>query len=253
MPDTKVDAYLNAVVETFTVGKHHIRDALQAIAGQQRKFAPGVSAQALQLLAVRRYLRAGGAKIVANWPWTVAEQQTTYSAVIANLLQAAEETKKNFERANPGLTLKFTRARDLDRQAYLWVTNTSVKTAAADLLKTVATELSQAIYLPNPGPEAAVRFKPFLERARVHPEPTNAAPGLSDHGQMKAVDFYVEQNGRRLADIRSSTIGIEWRATGFDKQLKTATERTGLVGPLKNPYEPWHYSIPLGTRATPSE
>jgi hypothetical protein len=246
---------MNAVVDTFTVGKHHVADALTAIAAQRKILAArAADAQPYQLLALRRYLRTGGAKLIANWPWTVAEQKTTYSKVIEDLLDAARITKAAFEKANPGYTLGFTRARDLDRQAYLWIDNDSVKLASSGLWNDARTELTKASYIPNPGTEAAERFATFLSKAVVRPEPTNAAPGLSDHGQMKAVDFYVDKNGKRVADIKKNSIGSQWHATGFDKQLKLATQGTVLVGPLRAPYEPWHYSIPFGAASNvPSE
>ncbi|HET6331888.1 MAG TPA: hypothetical protein VFG30_01680 [Polyangiales bacterium] len=255
MPDPKVDSYMNAVVDTFTIGKHHVHDALAAIAAQRKILAMrAADAQPYQLLALRRYLRTGGAKLIVNWPWTVAEQKTTYSKVIESLLDAARITKAAFEKANPGFTLGYTRARDLDRQAYLWIDNDSVRVASAGLWSDVRTELAKAQYIPNPGSEGAERFATFLAKSIVQPEPTNAAPGLSDHGQMKAVDFYVDKAGKRVADIKKQLIGSQWHATGFDKQVKLATQGTGLVGPLREPYEPWHYSIPYGVEPkAPSE
>src|SRR4051812_42745887 len=106
MPDPKIDRYMDVVADTFTIGKHHVRDALAAIAAQRKiLLARAVDAQPYQLLALRRYLRVGGAKLIVNWPWTVAEQRTTYSKVIESLLDAARVAKTAFENANPGFTL----------------------------------------------------------------------------------------------------------------------------------------------------
>jgi hypothetical protein len=51
--------------------------------------------------------------------------------------------------------------------------------------------------------------------------------------------------------FKKQAIGSQWHATGFDKQVKLATQGTGLVGPLRDPYEPWHYGIPYGAEPEP--
>jgi hypothetical protein len=243
MPDQKVTAYMDAVVDIFQPGKFHARDALNCI---EKHLPAGIDGQPYTLLALRRYLRKGGALLIANWPWTTAEQSTTYRGVIKELREAAKRVKENFEKANPGLTLRYTEARDLDRQAQLWVDNLSVKAAGERLLEQVRRELAGSNYIPNPGPEAAERFRRYLKTKEVNPEPTNAAPGLSDHGKMQAIDFYVNQGKKTIAGIRSKTIDAEWHHTGLAKKLKAATAGTRLDGPLMTPYEPWHYSVLAG-------
>jgi len=78
----------------------------------------------------------------------------------------------------------------------------------------------------------------------VKPEPTSAAPGTSDHGQMRAVDFVVMKNGKTIADVVSSTIIPNWRVPGWEKALIDAASTTKLKGPLPTPYEPWHWWLP---------
>ncbi|HKP63375.1 MAG TPA: hypothetical protein VJV78_41855 [Polyangiales bacterium] len=243
MPDEKVDAYMDAVIEVFHPGKFHVRDALAAI---DKKLPAGIDGQLYRLLALRRYLQKGGAMLVANWPWTTAEQKTTYRGVIADLRKAAKLVKSNFEDANPGLTLRYTEARDLERQAQLWVDNETVKTAGAALLAMTRRELAGSSYIPNPGAEAAERFRTYLKGTYLTTDPTNAAPGLSDHGKMQAIDFYVLQGKKTIASIRTKTIQREWLNTGLAVKLKDATKGTPLIGPLRKPYEPWHYSILAG-------
>lgn len=243
MPDQKVYAYMDAVIDIFHPGKFHARDALACI---DKHMPVGTDGQLYKLLALRRYLRVGGGVLVANWPWTTDEQNTTFRGVIADLRKAAKQVKATFEKANPGLTLRYTEARDLDRQCQLWVENLSVKEAGGRLLEETSRELTGSTYIPNPGPEAAERFRRWLKTRLVNPEPTNAAPGLSDHGKMQAVDFYVMEGKKKLASIRSATIEREWHATGFATKLKAATAGTCLDGPLMTPYEPWHYSVLAG-------
>ena len=248
MFDPKVDAYMAGAVDAMPIGKVNVREALKAIADQQALLVKrSMTAQPYQLLALRRYLRAGGAKLLANWPWTVLEQSTTYSQVITALKQAAIVTKANFERSNPGYVLGYTGARSLERQAVLWIDNDTVVQAALKLMNSARTELATATYLAAPTEASAKQFSKFLSDYAFSKkeEPSNAAPGLSDHGQMKAVDFYIDQHGKRVADIRTALIDSQWVSTGFAQKLKAATVGTNLEGPLKTPYEPWHYSIPF--------
>lgn len=88
------------------------------------------------------------------------------------------------------------------------------------------------------------RFIDWLQAARVSPEPGNAAPGTSAHGQMRAVDFVVMQGGRVVAGTTQATIPTAWTASGWARSLADATAGTQLVGPLAHPYEPWHWSLP---------
>jgi hypothetical protein len=104
-------------------------------------------------------------------------------------------------------------------------------------------ELSQSLYDLPAQLSRVVDFSLWLTKAGVNPEPGNAAPGTSDHGQVKAVDFVVMQGGRVVAGTSRSTIETDWTASGWAAKLATATARTLLVGPLKHPYEPWHWAI----------
>lgn len=249
MYDSKVQGYMNAAIDSMSVGREKVREALAAIAEQKDALTKrSMGAQPYQLLALRRYLRTGGAKLLANWPWTIDEQKGVYKDVITDLKRAAAATKRNFEAANRGLVLEFTGARSLDRQAFLWVNNDSCLRAALNLMDDARTELAKSQYLPTPTAQAAAAFSEFLETYRFGrgEEPTNAAPGLSDHGQMKAVDFIVYQGGKKVADIKQALIKSQWTNTGYADKLKKAIEGTGLDGPLRTPYEPWHYSIRIG-------
>jgi hypothetical protein len=240
MMDTKVASYIDAVVGTFAFGQQEIRRVFDAM---QKHCEVGYDVQASQLLALRRYLRVGGAALVAQFPWTVLQQRTVYETLIADVKAAAKEVKAKFEAANPGLELRYTGARDLNRQAYLWTHNQSVLVASLGLMRDAKVELMQACYHGAPTTQSAEQFGKFLKKRRVIPEPTNAAPGLSDHGQMRAVDFYIQKDGKTVASIRKQTIAKEWGSTGFEAKLKAATLGTRLEGPLQTPYEPWHYGI----------
>jgi hypothetical protein len=79
--------------------------------------------------------------------------------------------------------------------------------------------------------------------SRPQRAPCNAAPGTSDHGQVKAVDFVVMQGSRLVAGTSRSTIAAQWTAPGWAQRLVEATAGTRLRGPLRHPYEPWHWSL----------
>jgi hypothetical protein len=93
------------------------------------------------------------------------------------------------------------------------------------------------------GPGSVTRFSPILQNHKVHPEPTSAAPGTSDHGQLRAIDFVVLRAGTLIAGTNTSSITTVWRAQGWEKKLIAATAHTGLIGALQTPYEPWHWRL----------
>jgi hypothetical protein len=163
---------------------------------------------------------------------------------------AADKTATNFARQNPGLALGRSKIRDLPRQVHLWCTNATVFKASAHLLPRVLRELTKPEYPEFPTSSGPInQFKKFLTDYHPFPQVTSAAPGTSDHGQDRAVDFIVTKNGRTLAgtstakdkDSKKTRIKLDWEETGYDKALKKATIGTGLDGPLAEPHEPWHY------------
>ena len=87
-------------------------------------------------------------------------------------------------------------------------------------------------------------FANFLLEHSPLPAPTIAAPGLSPHGQMRAVDFHVESDGSTVAGPDTQTIESIWLAAGWRDKLSAAVIASGaeFVGPLEKPDEPWHYS-----------
>jgi len=71
-----------------------------------------------------------------------------------------------------------------------------------------------------------------------------AAPGLSPHGRMRAIDFQVHQGGRVVAGPSTPAIATDWEAGGWAAKLDAAVRAASnrFVGPLANPHEPWHYT-----------
>jgi hypothetical protein len=253
MADEKLAWYLATVVNTQLrpSAAPLVNEAMQKIG----KVAPLSLAQDLQVLAVRRYLRMQnleGKDLKTIWAWTAAEVKQSLETrpsedgvetVGRQLMREAKKVQTAFASANLGYTLGVSPPRSLDRQVKLWVDSLDCKEAGRALFNRAVKELAQPIYDLPAQLSKVVDFSVWLTKAGVKPEPGNAAPGTSDHGQVKAVDFVVMQGARVVAGTSRSTIESDWTAPGWATKLAAATARTRLVGPLKHPYEPWHWSI----------
>jgi hypothetical protein len=141
-------------------------------------------------------LRIGGRGVARAWPWN-KEQRDQHLEDTARMNAEAAKVIANFAAQNPGLKLDRSEIRDLAKQIELWCGNDSVHLAAGDLLPRVQRELSKPEYPEFPTDPAPIElFKAFSRNTKVDPEPTSAAPGTSDHGQDRAVDFIVEKHGK---------------------------------------------------------
>jgi hypothetical protein len=198
-----------------------------------------------RLLALRSYLRSGD-RLAERWSWS-QQQIEAYEGSAEHRERQAEIDKVRvaFSRANPGYELWINpQVRSLDRQLESWNGNESV-TQAADALAIAAMEFVSAPAFPVQDPaRARVALETFLQEFRPTPTPTVAAPGLSPHGQMRAVDFQVQQGDRIIAGPTTATIATEWDAAGWSERLDDAVREAShrLVGPLASPREPWHYT-----------
>jgi hypothetical protein len=87
-------------------------------------------------------------------------------------------------------------------------------------------------------------FEAFLAAYKPVPTPTIAAPGLSLHGQMRAIDFQVHQGGRVVAGPSTATMATNWVAAGWAARLDAAVRAASnrFVGPQATPPAPWHYT-----------
>ena len=83
----------------------------------------------------------------------------------------------------------------------------------------------------------------FLQAQTPEPKPTLAAPGLSLHGQMHAVDFHVYKGDLEVAVPEAATIESVWDGQGWGERLAAAVRQSAakFKGPLATPREPWHY------------
>jgi hypothetical protein len=203
--------------------------------------------QSLRLLAMRRYLRLQDGEHVdlhAIWSWSNEQvQESLREGAGRELMNAAARVQTAFARSNPGYRLGVSPPRSLTRQVELWVTSASLRTAGGRLLKETSRELTKQEYDLPPHMTRVEAFATWLRRRPVDPEPGNAAPGTSDHGQVRAVDFVVMQGTRVIAGTSRASIPTAWTSTGWAQRLADATVGTILRGPLRTPYEPWHWEL----------
>jgi len=197
-----------------------------------------------QLLAARAYLR-GAARLADRWSWTQVQidayegspQQAALSAEIARVRQV-------FEAGNPGYTLFVNpQVRSLDIQLRRWNENRTVAEAGDHLLEALRGIVGIDGF-PAPGTdEARTRFSAALTAHRPEPTPALAAPGLSPHGQMHAVDFQVRRGSLTVAGPSAAQVQDVWLGQGWRDRLEEAVRAAGskFRGPLQNPDEPWHY------------
>jgi len=202
-----------------------------------------------QLLAVRSYVR-NAAQLDERWSWDDA-QIAAYAGSPEKLrLDAAiARVRCNFESANYGHTLFVNEAvRSLDRQIEKWNRSETIKRSADYMLATFRAEVAAQAFPKASSPEGVAAFRKLLVSFKPNPTPSLAAPGLSLHGRMQAVDFQVMAGNRIVAGTDLSTVIETWETSGWKAKLQSAINQAnaGFVGPLKNPNEPWHYDFRPG-------
>jgi hypothetical protein len=197
-----------------------------------------------QLLAMRSYLRAG-ASLGERWSWSQAQIDRYEGSALQRALESEiARVRAAFAAENPGYTLWVNpQVRSVELQVERWNENPSVAAAATAMLASIRREVAST-EAPNPGGATARDwFSGRLRSAVPTPTPTLAAPGLSRHGRMQAVDFQVKQGERVVAGPSQADIGPVWEAQGWCERLvravRTASDR--FDGPLVTPNEPWHY------------
>lgn len=197
-----------------------------------------------QLLAVRSYLLRAD-RIAGHWSWTQTQIEAYEGSCAQQHLDAEiDRVRQSFEECNPGFTLFVNpQVRSLEAQIEHWNTNTSVAEAADELVTTANALLATDGVPGADSPAGRDVFSRFLASYSPKFRPTIAAPGLSLHGQMRAVDFRVRKDGETVAGPDTTTIESAWVRDGWRDKLKAAVVASGarFVGPLEDPDEPWHY------------
>lgn len=225
-----VDEYLAALRPGLDA---RVIEALGAIEGTGR-----------QLLAVRSYIRSA-AQLDERWSWSEA-QIAAYAGSPEKLrLDAAiASVRCAFESANPGYTLFVNDAvRSLDRQIEKWNRSETIKRSADNMLEAIRLAVAKQDFPAANKPKGVSAFRNLLVSFKPDPTPSLAAPGLSLHGRMHAIDFQVMAHDQIIADTDPLTVEKAWDSAGWRAKLQSAVSRAnaGFVGPLKSPNEPWHY------------
>lgn len=198
-----------------------------------------------QLLAAISYLRRADS-LTTYWSWTQQQIDVYQGSPAQQRLDADIDcVRREFELKNPGFTLFVNpNVRSLDVQIEQWNSNGSVAAAAENLLNATTVFLASSAIARASTAVGRDSFANFLLDHEPSPLLTIAAPGLSPHGQMRAVDFHIESAGMTVAGPDSTTIESEWLQAGWRDKLSAAVIASGAPfdGPLENPNEPWHYT-----------
>jgi hypothetical protein len=193
-----------------------------------------------QLLALRAYLRAGDA-MGERWSWTdrqlAAYPTSAEGRTAASDIAAVEQA---FGRANPGFRARANQMpRSLEVQIVHWNENPGVGAVAAQFERALSREFAGGSRVPE-----SDRLREALTDWRPTVAAPLAAPGLSPHGQGRAFDFQIEQDGKIVAGCDVATAHRRWDQDGWTSRLHAAVLASGrpFTGPLQSPYEPWHYA-----------
>jgi len=259
-PQEKLQTYFEKIVEELGAAVSvPVKATIYAINEDRR------------LLALRGYLRypqLNRGEMADNWAWTDEKEQTfNRSPQKTEFDDAVAKVKREFRRLMPGYYLTGeVKARSLETQIRLWNSNKPIKDIAPVLKRKALREIARSsgnrtnrslIYADDPAAADLELFRTWLAQDGLVASPTNATPGLSDHGQAKAIDFSVWKKGAtrkekgvtitekdtQVAGQDSKTMQTVWKDPGFSDALKNATLGTKLTGPLLAPPEDWHYTF----------
>lgn len=229
--DLKIQVQLAAIADQLP---ERPKATLLEIEGTDRK-----------LLALRHYLNRHD-DLNHEWTWSRAQfQQFQRTKAYRNAIAEVELVKAKFAELNPGYSLGTSlQARPIEEQLESWNSVPSVGAAAQSLHQ----QLRQSLVDSNlTFPADSLDLEPFrqaLLTARLPIVPTVAVPGLSQHGQLRAFDFVVKQGGTVIAGTNAGAARSQWDKPGWTKKLQEAIRAVSrnFSGPLRSPYEPWHYT-----------
>jgi hypothetical protein len=222
----------------------------------QREALRRIGDPARRLLAARGYLRADD-RLRSRWSWSAAQIDAhRASDEYRRMLADVDAVKARFEAQNPGYTLYAnTAVRSLDVQLERWSENRAIGALAKELQRAAASHLREERYPSKPGSADLTRFESFVREWQPSQAAPLAAPGLSLHGQSRALDFQVHRHGKIVAGPEVAAVEAVWNKHGWSHKLQRALgpQRRNFVGPLQAPNEPWHYEYvadePLSTEA----
>lgn len=239
-----VDALAAASVEQYVAA------VAAGLPPEASAVVPRIDGTSRRLLATRGYLRASNT-FASRWSWS-AQQIAAYrtTAEYRDLLAEVERVRARFEARNPGYSLYAnTETRSLDLQLERWNENPSVAAIATELQRVARRELEAGGYPAIAHATAAHKFAEFLRGWRPPRAIPLAAPGLSLHGQSRAIDFQVMQGDALIAGTQIADVARVWQRQGWARKLEQAVAGSRFVGPLQSPNEPWHYEYVPSTVA----
>lgn len=193
-----------------------------------------------RLLAARSYARAGD-NLETNWSWSQAQTRAFEASPEYQRMRAAvDELTHEFEQQNPGYSLYTnTQVRSLDLQIERWNSNRGVKATAQDLFESISAQANPARRRVITADELRVLLIGW-HPSRAAPL---AAPGMSAHGQLRALDFQVIRGSQLVAGTSIDSVARVWQRQGWSSRLQRAVASISakFEGPLRSPNEPWHY------------
>lgn len=230
-PETKLDRYMDLAAKKLD---RRMQRALSHIPGDGRR-----------LLALKYYARRPG-DLDSRWALNANQMSKHHgSKQHRQAVASVEAIKLRFARDNPGYRLKVTvDPRSLEEQIELWNTTASTEQAGRSILASAEDALtSDAAWPSDPTAKDVTRFAQLLASTSTTRTPTVAAPGFSRHGTGRAFDFIVCKGVEIVAGATSGSVATAWDKAGWTTKVKEAIAEVcpNFVGPLRSPYEPWHY------------
>ena len=135
-----------------------------------------------------------------------------------------------------------TEARSLELQITRFNSNKSVANVANTLHKQALVEIRQAVvWFSRARPIRSSASRNSSTGWRPPMAAALAAPGISRHGQLRAIDFQIMKDGAIVAPTETATVKRNWDTPGWTEKLQAAVAGSKFSGPLRSPYEPWHY------------
>ena len=195
-----------------------------------------------RLLALRSYLRSNES-LGERWSWTEAQiaayegsdEQVELNAEIERVRAAFEDSNPGYQLfVNPTRAQPRCPARQLEQQRVRRRCGGPPAARRADPVFSTPGSLSTS---------RGAALEAFLRSYVPESIPTVAAPGLSPHGQRRAVDFQVHRGPAIVAGPDTKTIGPVWDEGGWRAARHGRALREPEVHrPLISPREPWHYT-----------
>lgn len=227
----RLPLYMAAVASTLDP---RLQGAIARIRNGERRF-----------LAIRGYVRREY-KVNTHWSWTASEAaEFRKTAEYRTIIDSVNAVSTRFAAQNPGHRLQVAiDIRTLELQLRKWNRVASIDVAGRELIDTSLIVIADSTWPDTPDSSSTARFRKFLDGYELVNTPTVAVPGFSDHGQLRAFDFKVYKGSRLIAGTSTSTIERVWDSSGWACRLSAAICDFAdvFVGPLRDPYEPWHYT-----------